>query len=270
MVRDPYIVPFRRGKKWGLSDRKRQIVVEPEYDSMQFSLFGGFEARKGRRWAFLDKDGNIVLPLKYHYIERVDKTIFTVGFRKTFATFLHGILRLRDFLVGAAHPSDFAKRFAKSLCVLGVVDEQGNTIVPIGSEAKVSDEPFHYASARHHVREFPRMRIPLVLLFLLWEIVSPLDWEDPRRELKRANGPWRCVDGQWFLTDGMGLEISQRRYDNIARPYALMHSTVVLVKCDGKWGTSILREQSIGRIEVRTVSKGPSLHSRRHMPHRNQ
>lgn len=64
----PDLIPYRVGNKWGYSDAAKKMVITPRYDEVR--LFAGERAavRSGIYWGFINKNGNVVIPIKYYAV----------------------------------------------------------------------------------------------------------------------------------------------------------------------------------------------------------
>jgi len=62
----PTLIPYRKGDKWGFSDKNKRIVIKPQYDEVEFFSEGLAAVRKGIYWGYIDNSGHLVVPAKYH------------------------------------------------------------------------------------------------------------------------------------------------------------------------------------------------------------
>lgn len=72
------VLPFRNGKLWGLANEKGEILVNPQYEYINFDddtnphLLAVFD--KGK-WGVIDQKGNIVLPIRFWRVKILPNAI---------------------------------------------------------------------------------------------------------------------------------------------------------------------------------------------------
>lgn len=62
---DAQLVPFLKNEKYVFSDLKKKIVIETKYDDAYLPKEDLIRVRLDGKWGFLDKTGNIAIPIKY-------------------------------------------------------------------------------------------------------------------------------------------------------------------------------------------------------------
>ncbi len=58
------LIPFRKGDKWGFSDDKKNIIIEPTYDEVSRFSDGLALVKSSNQYGFIDKSNREVIPLK--------------------------------------------------------------------------------------------------------------------------------------------------------------------------------------------------------------
>ncbi|WP_460913252.1 WG repeat-containing protein [Spirosoma areae] len=61
---EPFLIPYRKGNKWGFCDKDKNILVDCVYDSVELFKEGLSNIRKGFS-GFIDKSGKETVPCKY-------------------------------------------------------------------------------------------------------------------------------------------------------------------------------------------------------------
>lgn len=75
--RDPFIVVTKNGKQ-GVLNNKFQTIVPCEYDSLLAELWRKYIwVKKGNLQGLLESDGRVAFPIKYQYIDNLEKDNFT-------------------------------------------------------------------------------------------------------------------------------------------------------------------------------------------------
>ncbi len=59
------LIPFRKGDKFGFSDVKKKIIIEPKYEIASEPHEGFIGVGIAKKYGFIDKTGKEVIPLKY-------------------------------------------------------------------------------------------------------------------------------------------------------------------------------------------------------------
>lgn len=62
---DMSLIPYRQGDLWGYASPDKTIIIKPEYEEAQ-RFFEGFAAvKKGGKFGYISKEGNVVIPFRY-------------------------------------------------------------------------------------------------------------------------------------------------------------------------------------------------------------
>ncbi|MCX7655143.1 MAG: WG repeat-containing protein [Treponemataceae bacterium] len=94
------LVPYRKGSQWGFADRQKKIILEPVYEEARCFAEGRAAVKKEGKWGFIDVAGKLRVPC-------------------TFGT-----------VVDFEGPRTYAALPAKESNRWGVIDTEGNTILP--------------------------------------------------------------------------------------------------------------------------------------------
>lgn len=62
---DYSLIPYRSANSWGFSNVDRQITIQPAYDEVTWFSEGYAAVRKGTKWGYINKEGKLVIPLKF-------------------------------------------------------------------------------------------------------------------------------------------------------------------------------------------------------------
>lgn len=112
---------FKQGKKWGAIDTKGNIVLEAKWNWLRDSAFGAFvfsespnPQMNSDHFGLVAVGDRIIMPCKYHNLEQIDENLLK-----------HGTVIFYQYTMDN-------KRYVKSLLTFGVIDLQGNEIIPQG------------------------------------------------------------------------------------------------------------------------------------------
>ncbi|HHU52998.1 MAG TPA: WG repeat-containing protein [Clostridiaceae bacterium] len=112
---------FKQGKKWGAIDTKGNIALEAKWNWLRDSAFDAFvfsEATYPKmnidHFGLVGVGDRIIMPCEYHNLEQIDKNLLK-----------HGTMIFYQYTMDN-------KRYVKSLLTFGVIDLQGNEIIPQG------------------------------------------------------------------------------------------------------------------------------------------
>lgn len=64
-VADPFLIPYRKGDKWGFCDKNKKVIISCLYDSVKPFSDGLAAVEICERWGFVNKFGHIIIPFKY-------------------------------------------------------------------------------------------------------------------------------------------------------------------------------------------------------------
>jgi hypothetical protein len=59
------LIPYRKGDKWGYIDKQGEIVIPIQYDDAGFFSEGLARVRVNGKYGFIDTKGNMVIPAVY-------------------------------------------------------------------------------------------------------------------------------------------------------------------------------------------------------------
>ena len=68
-ARLPDLIPFRKGNLWGYSDSTKKIIIEPQYESVEFFEFGRAVVKKKGKFGVIDVSGRTVVSYFYKELE---------------------------------------------------------------------------------------------------------------------------------------------------------------------------------------------------------
>lgn len=60
-------IPFRKGDKWGFSDKNKKLIIDAKYDEALQFIEGLAAIKLNDKWGIIDKTGKQVIPLKYEH-----------------------------------------------------------------------------------------------------------------------------------------------------------------------------------------------------------
>ena len=61
----PFMIPYRKGNKWGFCDSNRRMVIPLRYDWVDRFSEGSAGVGLQGKCGFIDRNGRVVIPLKY-------------------------------------------------------------------------------------------------------------------------------------------------------------------------------------------------------------
>ena len=62
---EPFLIPYRKGKKWGFCDRNKNIVIGCIYNEVGQFNDGLAVVKKNEKFGYINKDENVVVALNY-------------------------------------------------------------------------------------------------------------------------------------------------------------------------------------------------------------
>ena len=139
--------PFSEGRlgvsqnnKWGYIDRTGKIVIPIEYDSINNFSNGVAIVTKGEQYGLIDLNGNMVLPVEYSFITFRDNYGHIYKERQDDSILKPGVIDLQGNIIIPSGVHDFIGDFNDGLALVrndnngtryGFVDMSGNIVVPI-------------------------------------------------------------------------------------------------------------------------------------------
>lgn len=119
--------------KWGLIDKKENIIIPVEYGSIRNKIYKEILAvSKNEKWGFVDLKNNIVVPLKYDDVSDPfydDESIVTINNKK-------GVIDKNDNIIIDIKYDEIylrdKKNYRKAVYqnYKGLLDQKGNIIIP--------------------------------------------------------------------------------------------------------------------------------------------
>ena len=73
---------FKLNELWGYKNDKDSIVIYPQYSYAEKFILNYAIVDKNNFSGVIDQNNNIIIPFKYHVINRIDTADFSFGFRK--------------------------------------------------------------------------------------------------------------------------------------------------------------------------------------------
>ena len=70
---------FRLNGKWGFINEQAQIVIPPQYDSVQAFNEGLAAVMQNDQWGYIDTIGKQVIPCKYDYVSHFNRGLAPFG-----------------------------------------------------------------------------------------------------------------------------------------------------------------------------------------------
>ncbi|NLJ70051.1 MAG: WG repeat-containing protein [Clostridiaceae bacterium] len=134
---------FKQGKKWGAIDTKGSVALEAKWSWLRDSAFDAFVFSETPypkmnldHFGLVGVGDRIIMPCKYHNLEQIDANLLK-----------HGTMIFYQY-------TRDNKRYVKSLLSFGIIDLQGNEIIPqgialIGTESEGLRAYARYYSDNH-------------------------------------------------------------------------------------------------------------------------
>jgi hypothetical protein len=127
------LIPYRKGEKWGFSDAKKTLVIEPKYD-YAFPFSGGLAHVLGQsgKSGFIDNTGREVTPLKYD-----DAKEFVEGMAWVELNSKWGFIDKSGTEVTKIKYDDLADAFSEGMAYVGLdgkygfIDKSGKEAIPL-------------------------------------------------------------------------------------------------------------------------------------------
>ncbi len=63
------LIPYRKGKLWGLANENKEIVLKPRFEEIGFLSEGLAAAKKKGKWGYINAKGIVKIPFIYDYAE---------------------------------------------------------------------------------------------------------------------------------------------------------------------------------------------------------
>jgi len=67
-VADPFLIPYRKGDKWGFCDRDKRIVIECVYDEVKVFSDGLAAVNHDKAWGFVNVQGKLVIEMNFSHV----------------------------------------------------------------------------------------------------------------------------------------------------------------------------------------------------------
>jgi hypothetical protein len=85
-AQDTDLIPYRKGKKWGYTDRAKQIIIPIQYESASLFTQAIAKVSQWNKQGLIDASGKVAVSLKYEYLEAIDSTYqyFVAGLQGKF------------------------------------------------------------------------------------------------------------------------------------------------------------------------------------------
>lgn len=72
------LIPYRKGNNWGYASRSLKVIIKPKYEAVGY-FYGNISwVKKKKKYAFINKQGEIITPFKYDYIGKYNYGTFNV------------------------------------------------------------------------------------------------------------------------------------------------------------------------------------------------
>jgi len=79
---DPFLIPYRKGDKWGYCDKAKKIIIPCVYDGANPFIENLACVKIGGNWGFIDKSGKIIIPCIYNQGQNpLSKVLASVYFK---------------------------------------------------------------------------------------------------------------------------------------------------------------------------------------------
>ncbi|MGA3014483.1 MAG: WG repeat-containing protein [Bacteroidales bacterium] len=140
VAEEPFLIPYRKGNKWGFCDRNKKIIIPCIFEDVHLFSIGFADVKNNDKWGLINNTGKEVIPCIYDEVHSFSEELAVVkhngkwGFiDKTWKEVIPCIYdRARDFSEGLA-----------SVCVSdkwGFIDRKGKEIIPfIYDDADAAD-----------------------------------------------------------------------------------------------------------------------------------
>ena len=220
------LAPVRIEDKWGYINTKGEVVIDFIYDSA--STFEPESklacVKQGNLCGAIDTEGNIVIPIKYNYIN-----MFYEGLAQAGIAGKYGFVDTKGNVV-IDYKYDDVGRFKNGLAQVrigkkyGFVDKEGNEVIPIEYDA-VRDFEDDYTVARKKSDDNK-----YYIISKNNEIISCITC-DNMGSVENGLVPIR-YDEQYVFADIYGNPITDFKYDG----FQTFSEGLAAILIDGKWG----------------------------------
>ncbi|HEY8689326.1 MAG TPA: WG repeat-containing protein [Chitinophagaceae bacterium] len=87
------LIPFHINNLWGYKDKQGNVKIEPQYQYASRFLFDADIVAKNDTAGAIDKNNNLIIPLKYEFLNQLDTSEFLFGYRaKYFGEYNMGVI----------------------------------------------------------------------------------------------------------------------------------------------------------------------------------
>ncbi len=62
---DMSLIPYRKGDLWGFASPDKNLVINPQYQEVDFFYEGYASVKKGGKYGYINKEGKVVIPFRY-------------------------------------------------------------------------------------------------------------------------------------------------------------------------------------------------------------
>lgn len=139
---DYKLIPYRKGKKWGFCNSKKEIIIDCVYDQVKpFEFDRAIVSKSKFHWGIIDRSGNLLCDMKYESIKR-----FNEGFAEVYIYTLEpnrrkimGFINLNgDEAIPLIY--DEIKQFSEGLAMvqlgkkIGFINKRGDIVIDLKYE----------------------------------------------------------------------------------------------------------------------------------------
>jgi len=128
---DPFLIPYRKGDKWGFCTEDKKIVIDCVYDDVRLFEEGLAQVELKKKWGYIDKTGEIKISLIFAFAES-----FTNGIAKVHLDGKAGLIDKRGSIITSCQFDiicDFSEGLAGVLKngVFSYINMNGEIVLPL-------------------------------------------------------------------------------------------------------------------------------------------
>lgn len=77
---EPFLIPYRKGDKWGFCDRNKNVVIECFWDKVERFADGMAAIMKHGKWGYINKVGELIVAPKYASVRSFSEGLAAISY----------------------------------------------------------------------------------------------------------------------------------------------------------------------------------------------
>lgn len=224
------LIPFRKGDKFGFSDVKKNIIIEPKYEEAEPFHNGMAKVKLNGKYGFIDQTGKVVIPFKYDQCDLL----------------IQPDLRTDLFISKLIGSQQFKKFYAENENLIsvkmgdkfGLIDKFDKEVIPVKYDGGLHISESLIAAKLNNKSGYIDKTGKEVIPFIFDDAGGFIDGIAP---VMRAGTKEDKSDSKWGFIDKTGKEIIPLKYESVGKSskdfiFFSSDESLILAKINGKFG----------------------------------